>query len=60
MKTVKLYGYFIAESGSYFNSWLEVPEDYSMLDVIRACKDRCFTHFMLVETMNKMVKVPNI
>ena len=60
MKTVKVYGYFTTESGCTINSWLELPEDYSMYDVIRACQSKHFSHFMLIETMRRMTEVPNI
>ena len=59
-KTVKMYGYFTTEGGAFINSWLELPVDYTMLNVIRECQYRGFKQFMLVETMNKMVNVPNI
>lgn len=60
MKTVKVYGYFTTESGCVINSWLELREDYSMYDIIRACQSRRFSHFMLVDTMHRMTEVPNI
>ena len=57
MKTIKVYGFFTTEMGCFVNSWLELPENYTTADVIRACQERRFIQFM-VGNMTRLADVP--